>query len=53
MTDLQTLQAQLAQVTKQIKAEKAMVKLQACKLTQRTSAKYFDLQRAYMESLKG
>lgn len=53
MTDLQTLQAQLAEINKQIKAEKALIKLQSCKLTHRTGAKYFDLQKAYMESLKG
>ena len=56
MTDLQTLQAQLAEIQAQIdeakKAEKALKKLQACKLNHRTSHKYFDLQAAYMESLK-
>jgi len=32
-------------------ARKAMKKLQACKLTHKTSAKYFDLQAAYMRSI--
>ena len=53
MSDLQTLQAQLAEINKQIKAEKALNKLQSCKLNHRTGAKYFDLQKAYLDSLKG
>jgi len=53
MTNLQSLQAQLAEINKQIKAEKALTKLQSCKLNHRTGAKYFDLQKAYLDSLKG
>lgn len=56
MTDLKTLQSQLAEIQAQIdetrKAEKAMKKLQKMKLNARTSHKYFDLQAAYMESLR-
>ena len=56
-----TLQQQLDAINAKIaaaKAEKttaakAMRKLQACKLTQRTAHKYFDLQAAYMAAIKG
>lgn len=57
MSDLQTLQTQLAQLNAQIaetkKAEKALKKLQACKLNHHTAHKYFDLQAAYMAAIKG
>jgi uncharacterized membrane protein YjjP (DUF1212 family) len=57
MTNLQTLQAQLAAIEAQIleanKAKKALKKLQACPLTHRTAPKYFDLQQAYMQAVKG
>lgn len=57
MSDLKTLQAQLAQLNAQIaetkKAEKALKKLQACKLNHHTAHKYFDLQAAYMAAIKG
>lgn len=56
MTDLKTLQSELARLESEIasarKAEKALKKLQNCKLTARTSHKYFDLQAAYMESVR-
>jgi hypothetical protein len=57
MTDLKTLQAQLAQIEAQIaetkKAAKTLKKLQACKLNHHTAHKYFDLQAAYMAAVKG
>ena len=57
MTNLETLKAQLAQIEAQIaeqqKAEKALVKLQACKLNQRTAHKYFSLQETYMAAMRG
>ena len=57
MTDLKTLQAQLAEVQEKIdalkKAEKLEKKLHTMKLNHRTSHKYFDLQAAYMAAIKG
>ena len=57
MANLQSLQAQLDTLNAAIKAEKAaakiMKKIQAKKLTPRTSHKYFDLQAAYMAAVKG
>ena len=56
MNNLQTLQAQLAAIEAQIqeskKAEKALKKLQNCKLNQRTAHKYFSLQDTYMQQFK-
>lgn len=42
-----------AEIVKAKAAEKALQKLSNCRLNNRTAAKYFDLQRAYMDSLKG
>lgn len=57
MTALQTLQAELAAINSQIAsqnvADKAMTKLQSCKLTARSAPKYFDLQQAYMLAVTG
>lgn len=57
MTDLKTLQAQLAEIQAKIdeakKVEKIEKKLHSMKLNHRTSHKYFDLQAAYMQAIKG
>lgn len=57
MKTLQELQAQLAAIEAQIqeskKAEKALTKLQNCKLNHRTAHKYFSLQETYMAAMKG
>ena len=47
------LQIQLNRLNKEIAAQKALIKLQNCKLTARTSAKYFALQTAYLNACKG
>jgi hypothetical protein len=56
MTTLTTLQAELAHIealiAEQRKVAKIEKKLVACKLTQRTAHKYYDLQAAYMAAIK-
>lgn len=57
MTNLQALQAQLAAIEAEIKAQSKgaviLEKIQKTKVNHRTAAKYFDLQQAYMDAVKG
>jgi hypothetical protein len=57
MKNLAELHAELsrieAAIAAEMVAEKALKKLQACPLTHRTAPKYFDLQAAYMQAVKG
>lgn len=50
---LPELMAELARVESAIKAEKAMIKLQKAKVSNKSMHKYFDLQQAYVNSCKG
>jgi hypothetical protein len=50
---LPELLAELAKIESAIKAEKAMQKLQKVKVNNRNMYKYFDLQKAYVDSCKG
>jgi hypothetical protein len=47
------LQTQLERLNKEITAQKALIKLQNCKLTAKTADKYFALQKAYLNACKG
>jgi hypothetical protein len=46
------LRAQLERIEKQIVTQKALEKLQACKLTNKTADKYAALQQRYLNTLK-
>jgi hypothetical protein len=50
---LSQLYEELAQLEAAIKAEKAMQKLQKAKVNNKSMFKYFDLQKAYVDSCKG
>ena len=52
MTELQSLQAQLANLNAEIAKQKALDNLQKCPVRARTMPKYFDLQKAYVEACK-
>jgi hypothetical protein len=47
------LQAELARINAEINAQKAMQKLQKAKVSNKNMYKYFDLQKAYVDSCKG
>lgn len=50
---LPELQAELARINTEINAQKVMKKLQKVKVSNRNMYKYFDLQKAYVDSCKG
>lgn len=52
MSNLEQLNIELARVNAQIICEKALEKLQNCKLSARTADKYTALQTAYMHACK-
>ena len=53
MSTLQNLQAELAKLNAEIAKQKALNKLQSCKVKASSMPKYFDLQQAYMAACKG
>ena len=50
---LPELQAELARINAEINTQKVMKKLQKVKVSSRNMYKYFDLQKAYVDSCKG
>jgi hypothetical protein len=50
---LPELLAELAKIESAIKAEKAMQKVRKAKVNNKSMFKYFDLQKAYVDSCKG